>query len=361
VTVGQAYEPDLAGASILLGPVAQATKMTGKLASVRPAAEGDVPGPGSQIAVLDITAQGRGLRGQIGTHALVDFRFEPSSPGSDGVTVAPGFVARVRLAEESTAVLAAGGDRLRRYFRRELVYERRVDDPGDPIALPASPPSPTVENSWLVYADPLGRFRFRHPQQLRVVETADPKRPEVALAHDDLIEGTSERIALSVVAQSDLRSLEALREAMRGAWKKQQIRVQEGAMGALPTENWPPGMRVGRIEAVVTPPGPDAQGNPVVPVHFLGYTLQTGQNVGLFVKAETNAADSSALREEVEAILRTVELTPGGGVGATGVEEAPVGVEPLSPPPGTSSGAVPVPGGATGGALGLPPSSPGTP
>jgi hypothetical protein len=348
VGVGQAYEPSPSVAPLLLGPSSRATRLVAKLAEVRPAAAGDVPGPGSQVAVLDITAQGQGLRGQIASHAVIDFRFEPTAPGSDGITTAPGFVAKVRLAEESTGIVPSGTERLKRYFRRELVLERRVEDVGEPITLPTSPPSATDESTWLTYNDPAGRYRLRHPQGLRPGEPEDPKRAEVTLTHVDLGQRTFEQIVVTLVPQSELRTIEVMRNAMREAWKTQQVRAEEGQAVMLPAEGWPEGMRVGRIDAVLTQPGADGQGRSTTTSHFLAYTVQTGHPVGLFVKAQTTATDPTALREQVEAIIRTVQIAPGVTVTLPAAAATP------------SGGEVAVPRPPAGGA-GLPPSSPGTP
>ncbi len=57
--------------------------------------------------------------------------------------------------------------RLRQTVTRELIVDRRIDDPGEAAAAPRLSPEANEENSWLTYDDPQGKFHFRFPQEFR--------------------------------------------------------------------------------------------------------------------------------------------------------------------------------------------------
>lgn len=340
IVVGQSYAPAPAIGTALLGPGSRVSRLVGKLASVQPAEAKDVPGPGSQIAVFDLSITGQGLRGESAVHALVDFRFEPSKPGTDGVIVSPGCVTRLRLAEESSTTFEQDNLPLKRYLRRELVLERRVEDVGELLALPAAAPEPTMDNTWLTYIEPQGRFQFRHPQTLRDRRIVSDQ-PVVSLIRIDPLEQSVSQLNLVLRDQEDIANLEKMQATLREDWKRAQLRVDQEAAGMLPmaeggTES---AMRVGRIEAVLTPPGPDASGRQPVAHHFLGYTVQTGHNLGMFVEGLTSATDPTTFRDEIETIVRTIQIQPGATL-------PPRAAEGTGPETGTGTGPGLGPGGA---------------
>lgn len=293
IAVGETYRVAPAGmAGLLGGPVLQG-ELVGTLQGIQ-----DDPA-GGQVAVFEITGNGTIDLGPAAVRAQLRFAFQPSADvarGPGGPTIdAPGRIVRLSLAEQ---INTPGDGRLQQRVRRELVLERRADDPGEPIDLPKIPPAPTLENSWLVYADPQGRFFLRHPQEL----TPQPDFEADAVEFYHPLPGGGDVLRVSLMPREELNA-EAIRSNLLAQWKADRLVVEEGESGWQPEADWP-GMKTYRIQAVQMPPGsrPDPA---TARIYFDGYVVQTGRTTGLYAEASTSRTQPEPFRKLAETILKT--------------------------------------------------------
>jgi hypothetical protein len=345
LAVGETYRVPRPGMATLLGGIVLDGTLTGTLESVEDDASG------GKVAVFDITGQGTidGPRAA-SVHAQIRFPFgrgvtEETTPAGATAPVtiidAPGHIARVSLAEQIASTPDAG--RLRQGLRRELVLERRVDDPGDPLDGPATMPEPTVENSWLVTIDPQGRFHVRHPQDLTLQPTEIPDTVEFFRP----LPGGGDVVRISLLPDEQLDP-EAVRRDLAAQWDAERLVIQPvGEPGFLPEADWP-GRRVYRIEVLQMPPGsrPDST---APQLYFSGYVLQTGRPTGFYAEGGTSRPEVDAFRALTETILETLAY---GKPGQPGSPSAPLpSLEPARGPGAPAPGATPEPAAPEPGSL----------
>lgn len=318
--VGETYRVSVPGMAAILGGAVLDGALTGTLESVEDDPAGD------QIAILEITGRATidGPRA-VSVRAQIRFSFaagaaEPSGPTAS-VIDAPGSIVRLSLAEQIAS--PPGPERLRQTVKRELVLERRVEDPGEPLALPTSRPEPTIENAWLVHVDPQGRFHVRHPQDLPAEPTGEPDSIEFLQP----LPSGGDSIWLSLRPREELDP-EAIRRELQAKWQGDRVSVQfPSEPGFLPEAEWP-GRRVYRIETLLRPPGSRPESTSAQ-LYFAAYVVQTGRTSGLYVETSTSRPEFDTFRAVTETILKTFAF---GKPGESVVDPAP---EPPDTPPPT--------------------------
>jgi hypothetical protein len=80
----------------------------------------------------------------------------PSTIGnreSATVLAVTGGIRKLSLAQVEISDLQGSQGRLKQVFDRKLVFERQLSGTQTPIEVPAVVPTPTKENSWLVFED----------------------------------------------------------------------------------------------------------------------------------------------------------------------------------------------------------------
>ena len=200
--VGERWRVARSAARAMLGQPIPGDPLVATLAAVTPE-----PNSSTFVAVFEIT--GRYDSGDdahsVAVNARVLFRFElnakPPAVAADPKAAAPpaaenaaapedsvdaaGAIFELRMARVTVLLIAAdAAQRLRAHETREVVLQRVRSPLADPdtLALPATPPAATVQNSWLTYDDSTRRFHFRHPQALRVDPSQAMTMNDVALA-----------------------------------------------------------------------------------------------------------------------------------------------------------------------------------
>ena len=156
-----------------------------------------------------------------------------------GLIEARGHISKIRLAHEFIVPLPGNEGRFKQTNTRRLSLERRTENQagggpeGAPLSVPATPLTPTVENSWLSYEDEEGRFHLRHPQELQVtgvypeggIDLLDTRPDGQDVIQISLVPSTGDpqrdRLAADPVYQKKLRG-RPLEEATQGglAWPR---------------------------------------------------------------------------------------------------------------------------------------------
>lgn len=344
VRVGETYDVGEAAGPALLGGMVQAAglELSGRLVDVR-----DAPGAaGQKVAGLELTARGQTDRGQASTRARIDFTFQPGTDASEpGVVTASGHVTRLRLAQEITRAGTAGGQRLKQFIRRELVLERRTADPGPALELPNPLPERTLENSWLVYEDPAGRFVMRHPQELQRIGGGDPKDGQIPLVH--FRPDGWDQVIVAVQPQDELRP-EVVQKQLQDRWRAGGVQTEQVVAESLPEADWD-GMQVYRIATKLSGAGGPAPGQASGPITYAAYIVRPGVNDGLFLESTTSDPEGDLLRAKVETMIRQFRFAGAGAAApapaptrpADGTSPAPEPTNPPAAPPAPAGTATP--------------------
>ncbi|MGC8643489.1 MAG: hypothetical protein ACP5XB_26835, partial [Isosphaeraceae bacterium] len=239
----------------------------------------------SMTAVFAVKGQCLVEQGPSGINAIIEFTFDPSpaqagsgtggrttlpaSPSSlfpkpdqtgEGNFDAPGYLSKIRLAQETTQLIGDEDSRLKQMVRREVRLERRlVDKAREPgagtLEVPNPLPSATVENSWLIYDDPAGRLHLLHPQEMKVAK----QYPDGGVDLLDRRPDGQDVIQLVLVPKTgdprrDRLAADPIQEKkqLEDEWKRRGVKVLPGTSGWLPESDWAKFKRkVYRIEAAL--------------------------------------------------------------------------------------------------------------
>ncbi len=312
--LGESWVLTQVAAAALLGEPVESGSIQGKLSEIRPIVEPKADGA-TEIAILDLEGRIRTRMGPTSVRSRLEFAFrliapQPAAGGRanaaqtrDEALIGAGALTSLRHVQVTTVPTIANGPPGFEQ-RRELILQRRWPVPeGRPLSVPNPPPAPTPENSWLVYADPLGRFHFRHPQTFRI----DPRAPGAAGDQVTLVQFRRETPDLLVISYREGVQPKP-DEAFQGAierYKAAGFEVLPLDPKQLPAAEWP-GMAVYRIEAALTPP---AQAVGASRTHVDGYLMLPGQPGAIQAMALTNSPDEiQAFRALAESVLQTLKL-----------------------------------------------------
>ena len=314
--------PKSAASTLLAARPIDGEPLVGTLLEVRKASTGT-----DLVAVIGVT--GRGLMPPLGSETMLNARLfftfapPPATPdgnaglvgSSDGVMDARGAISEVRLARSSTAAVPGSNGRLRRILNWQVILHRQLTPPAgtEPLVVPAPAPVATKENSWLSYSDPINRFHFRHPQDLRL----DPimKAENIVQLGDDRVGETEGRVVTITLlgkpggaeAEKAPSDPDSLVKALKEQWARDKQDVLPGAKGWLPEADWSPyKMKVFRIQAALKPGG--AAGKGVPRVYLDRYLVQFTQNESFLIDAMTGQDPPQPFRKVVEDLIKTIQL-----------------------------------------------------
>jgi hypothetical protein len=307
--LGDTWAISQTGAAALLGEPVQGGTLTGKLAEIRP--EGLPEAAASdETAVLDIEGQVQTRSGPTAARARVEFAFRllpsagselASGTSRDTALVAVGGIVSIRHAQVTSS--AADPEQGIPGFeqRRELVLRRRWPPQAAVPSVPAAPPSADDRNSWLILADPQGRFHLRHPQILQW-DAAASNGDRITLVQSR--GQTPDLLVLDFLPDRQPKPDDAFRGAF-DRYKEAGFEVLPLDPRALPEEEWP-GMKAYRVEAVISPP---AEAATLPRTHLDGYVLLTSGSAAFQAMALTTSTDEvQAFRALVEEVLKTLRL-----------------------------------------------------
>jgi hypothetical protein len=318
VLLGDTWRITRKAAQALLGdPSLQGDTLVGKLGEVRKEADGP-----KMVASIAITGKVVGSSGETTVNAEVLFTFQgtlppkdpskkPSFPPSplEGTMDARGAITELRLARISSGPLPGPG-RLRFLSNRELTLHRQLGALDGSVTLPSidKSPEPTEANSWLAHVDTSGRYSLRHPQEL-----LPPDRSQAAAEPNTTLLSRTRRDGrdmLQVEFVGKTLAPEELKKKLAEKYAPWKMEVLKGEEVWLPEADWPK-MRVHRIDAALKLRDPKAAvpGGPTR-IHFDGYLIQFGQSASILAIASTSRESAGPFREEVEKILKTIQLDP---------------------------------------------------
>lgn len=317
VRLGDTWRIPRRAAQALLGdPTLQGDTLVGKLAEVRK----EVEGP-RMVASVSITGKIATASGETTVNAEVLFTFQgsmiprdeskksPISPGStEGVMDSKGAITEIRLATITSGPLPGPG-RLRFQSNRELTLHRQLGVVAGGAALPALPsiPEPSESNTWLTHVEPQGRYQFKHPQDLLAAGPGQAVRPNTTLLVRTRRDGR-DMLQLEFVRKT--LAVEDLKKQLAETYGLLKMELIQGDESWLPEAEWP-GMRVYRVDAALKlsdsratgPGGPNR-------IHFDGYLIQFAQTASIVAIASTSREAVAPYREEVEKILKSIQLDP---------------------------------------------------
>jgi hypothetical protein len=288
-------------------------------------------------AVIDITGEFTVSDRLSRVKARIDFDFDPTavgparvatgtSPKSAGasgksaetIIKAKGWVSHLALGQTFLNFIPDTDDRLKVTADYKLnVWRRRLPSApnaaggaqGVPLSVPDPAPTANEDNSWLTYDDPMGRFRFRHPQDLRLEPgMVDPNI--VGLIDRQFHKNCALSIWLLPKEANTERDPEFHRRSLYSMWEKQNKEVVGDSVGWLPEADWKPRKRkVHRIEAAVREMGAAAN---APRIYWDNYLVLFDTNQTVVVTARTDE-DHLQFRDQSEAVIKSLELAPSEG------------------------------------------------
>ncbi len=340
--VGDTWELPPPVAKLVWGerPDEEGYELTGTLIEVRKAATGT-----SRVAVIGV--EGRFiLNGAPNAFkARIHFTFEtpeavvpPGESGAslkatdggtrtgarkrdEGIIDARGCISQVQMAQSVSRPIPDSDVRLTQTTTREVRLERRrlaVTADGSPptLTIPETPPIAEGPNSWLTYDDPMGRFHFRHPQDLQVrAFDSDPNHVTLAETHpkgDSFLGINLQPRSSDAGRDRENRNPEYHRTRLKSSWESDKKDVVSGSADWLPDADWSPLKRkVYRIEAALKPKGEEANGAQRLYLDY--YLVVFNSNESLVVTAMTTQDSNVKLRDQAEKVIKSLELGPTDG------------------------------------------------
>ncbi len=263
---------------------------------------------------------------------------------NEGVVDARGWITEVRMARVVEIPQPEGDGRLKTTVTYEIVLARRplaaanqqgVGQP-PPLALPNPPPTPTEVNSWLVYEDPLGRFRFRHPQELQTPsEPMDPDTVELRDLRPEV--GVKDVFILQLPPGAEdpqmdrkFHSVDQFRRTLEAEWAGKKLDIVRGPEDWLPEADWTP-LKVYRKEIGVKTKAAAANG--VVERIYLDYYFVLSNRDDCFHAQSMTIRDNHVtFRTQAERIIKSMEFGPTKLKGAKANSPAAAGSTPPAPP-----------------------------
>jgi hypothetical protein len=236
-----------------------------------------------------------------------------------GILEARGWISQVRMGRVLSTPIGNEG-RFKQIVSRQLNLQRRLVNPpgaaegGSPAALPVpeTPPTATEANSWLLFDDPLGRFRFRHPQELAIDRNRSSTN-ELNLI-DPRPDGKSDWLVIIQVPEHKdpqrdklARDPETLRQQLKADVEEKHLELVQGPAGWLPGRDREPRKKVYRLEAAIKP---IAAGRDAGRFYLDHYLVLLPRNQCIYVKAMTDRDDHVPFRDQAEAVIDSFALGP---------------------------------------------------
>ena len=318
---------------------------------------------GSMTAVIGIKGQCVVEQGPSGINVVIHFTFKPAPAEADSSTRgrslvpligepaagkiggdktnqgyfdAKGYISKISLAQEITKAQPESDGRLKEFVRREVLLERRMSasDAPSSLTVPNPLPTPTQENSWLVYDDPEGRFHLSHPQEMIIVR----QYPDGGIDLLDRRPDGQDVVTINLLPktgdpQRDRLAADPMQEKKRleEEWKRRGEKVVPSHTdGWLPEAEWKKlNRRVYRIEAALL-----AQDDPSAPasgrIYLDQYIVQFNRGDTLKVRAMTTRDPHTAFRGMAETLIKNFELGPSEN-SLPAAPAPPPGASPIAP------------------------------
>jgi hypothetical protein len=344
-------------------------QLSASLIEVRKAAKGT-----SQVAVIGV--EGRfALNGAPNAfRARIDFTFETpqavvtsaesassltategrtrsaARKRDEGVIDARGWITQALMAQRLTRSIPDTDNRFKQTTTKEVKLERRrlatTPDPpadGSPPTLIIPDPAPTADqaNSWLAYHDPMGRFQFRHPQELR--PSPDESTPnslelveyQVGAGRDVVIIELPPGKA-DTQRDREFRSLNQFRREIDADWSKRKVEIVPGSENWLPDAEWTP-LKVFRKELGIKLQGTDEKGRAVERLYIDDYFILSKLNDCIHFESMTKRDDHTTFRSQVESMIKSLQFgRPGDKPNANPVTRSPSSPANAGRPPAPS-------------------------
>jgi hypothetical protein len=242
-----------------------------------------------------------------------------------GVVEARGWIKRALMSQVMVSLIEDDNSRLKNTLTRELDLERRLmaadpdaaAGPVKPLEVPSPLPAADETNSWLLFADPLGRFEFRHPQEL---EPRSVGVLGVELVNSRPLGGHDVLCVLLKPKGEDPNGNEAFRDPAQlermlvDQWKASKVEATRGPVGWLNREQWAP-RKVYRIESAVNTPENERGDSKRIYTDDYLVTLSPARSV--VFKSMTERLDHVEFRSQVESMIKSFQFTPEKRASAT--------------------------------------------
>jgi hypothetical protein len=203
------------------------------------------------------------------------------------------------------------------HVKHELVLERRPlgllpgerGTPVAPLAVPATMPEATKENSWVTFEPADRRFLFRHPQDLVLQGQGGPAGWLEIRFKDERPTGRA-ALSITVPTRTSVASVDglahdpaSLKKTLDKQWDDDGVVATKGQAEWLPDEDWKElKRRVYRLEASLKIEGRE---RPVFADHYL---VEFNRTQNILVFSWTERADHIAYRTQAEEIIKSFQL-----------------------------------------------------
>jgi hypothetical protein len=350
VRVDDTWPISRAAAQALLGKVPEAGdfQLEGRLLSVSKVAEGSALSASIDISGKLVLADGDGA-----VRARVTFLFEPiptapavqtgqsakSATARDaGVVDAKGYISRVHMIRQQSVPIDKNG-RLEELRTRDLLMQRRLS-PGQAAAeadlTVTQQPVADEKNSWLLFDDPHGLYHLLHPQEF-ALDVFPSGELQLVYHHANVTTDFLRIVPIHDAARDRSRSdPQVFVRDLKATWAQQGHQLVDGPVGWLPDQNWEPlKRRVFHLETAMKPDPRAAAKRGAARFYLDAYMVVFNRGDVFYVYATTDRDDQVAFREQVEKLIRTIELGPSEpGVAGPALQPSPTRPSATAPTPG---------------------------
>ncbi|MCY2934203.1 MAG: hypothetical protein WCJ40_01285 [Planctomycetota bacterium] len=327
VRVGDTWPLNRVAARVLVGRgQVKAISLNGSLKKVKPQENA----PEQIEALIEITGQ---VATDLGTSTLnlqYLFTFSKKAAAQENIPAIGGKVGgkmlsteggikKLSMAQVELSDVPGSDGRLKQVFERKLVYERQFSGKQTPLAIPATAPTPTKANSWLVFEDPSNRFKIKHPPVFK------PQMDE----ENSILFATASEIPDFIRIDLDGSGVkpEGFRKELEAEWKAEGTQIFALTEGFLNDKAWA-NRRVYRIEAALKV----ADSSATQRGHFDAYVMQFPQGNQTYIAESTTWQErSDEFRNMVEEVLQTIELSTPAASAAPAATKPPAGSAPNPP------------------------------
>lgn len=290
-----------AGVSALLGLDASGGAVTGQLKEIK------TDPSGIKRALIAIKGETLVGTGRVEINAELEFLFTPqkgrAARGEDPPIEARGGTSKLRLASKTTAPGSKDGA-ASRVQNRELIVQRRWPAPGVPLGAPSPLPERTIQNSWLTYVDPQGRFHFRHPQDLQI-QGGGPN--QVVLAARSFGGGSFQTLLTLGFQPDQSPAADAVFQEAYGLYQERGYEVLPVPARKLPADQWA-GAEATVAEARLNPGKVTNLLRDAPRLHYVGYVLKFPQKGGVVASGLSGQDATNTFKVMLESLMKTFRL-----------------------------------------------------
>ncbi len=280
--------------------------------------------------------------GPQGTRPSPAGRAESRDDRGTGIVDARGWIIQAVMAQSVERPIPGSDERLKESSTRVVTLERipfeaRPNEaPVPALDVPEVAPVADNANSWLVFEDPRGRFRFRHPQELQIPDEAVYPPEEIHLL-DERVDVGKDVLVIKLPPKGGDPKIERtfhdpalLQKAVDAEWAREQMEVIHGEAGWLQDPKWKQSnRRVYRLEVGVKPKeGVETYKRLIIDYYLVA--LERNQNI--MVDSWTIREDHVPFRNNVEDVIRSFEFNPPDGTSKAATKPAAAPAEKPAAP-----------------------------